>query len=192
MTPNTLNPSRSDADLVCYRHKHGAIEIELRAHQPSSPCPSCAQHSSRVHSRYRRKIADLPWAGFRRTFCFRHAGSSVQTNAARAVSSRNGCLGTVERYARRSCRLRQALTWISLALGGRASARLAGRLGLPASRATMLRTLHDQGHFATAPSPQVLGIGEWALKKGHDTGLSFAILRQRESLICFRRATLKR
>ncbi len=170
MTPNTLNPSGSDADLVCYRHKHGAIEIELRAHQPSCPCPSCGQHSSRVHSRYRRKIADLPWAGLpayillqtRRFFC-------ANERCSRRIFTER-LPGTVERYARRSCRLRQALTWISLALGGRASARLAGRLGLPASRATMLRTLHDQGHPATTPSPRVLGIDEWAWKKGHRYG----------------------
>lgn len=77
MTPKTLNPNRAEADLVCYLQKDGAIEIELRAHQHSSPCPSCGQHSSRVHSRYRRTIADLPWAGLpacillqaRRFFC---------------------------------------------------------------------------------------------------------------------------
>ena len=78
--------------------------------------------------------------------------------------------GTVERYARRSSRLRQALTWVGLALGGRASARLAGKLGLPASRATMLRTLCSQSHPATTPSPRVLGIDEWAWKKGHRYG----------------------
>jgi hypothetical protein len=66
--------------------------------------------------------------------------------------------GTVERYARRSSRMRQALTWVSLALGGRASARVAGRLGLPASRATLLRTLRGQSHPATSPSPRVLGV----------------------------------
>src|SRR5258707_13185538 len=120
MTQTTLNPSRSDADLVCYRHKHGEIEIELRAHQPSSPCPSCGQYSSRVHSRYRRKIADLPWAGLpayillrtRRFFC-------VDERCSRRIFTER-LPGIVERHARRSSRLRQALTWVSLALGGRA------------------------------------------------------------------------
>ena len=170
MTPKTLTPNRSEAELVCFRQKDGAIEIELRAHQHSSPCPSCGQHSSRVHSRYRRTIADLPWAGLqayillqtRRFFC-------VDERCSRLIFTER-LPGTVERYARRSSRLRQALTWVSLALGGRASARLAGRLGLPASRATLLRTLRGQSHPATTPSPRVLGIDEWAWKKGHRYG----------------------
>ena len=170
MIPKTLTPNRAEADLVCYRQKNGTIEIELRAHQHSSPCPSCGQNSSRVPSRYRRTIADLPWAGLpacillqtRRFFC-------VDERCSRRIFTER-LPGTVERYARRSIRMRQALTWVSLALGGRASARLAGRLGLPASRATMLRTLRGQSHPATTPSPRVLGIDEWAWKKGHRYG----------------------
>jgi transposase len=169
MSSKALNPNSAEADLVCYRQKDGAIEIELRAHQHSSPCPSCGQHSSRVHSRYQRRIADLPWAGLpacillktRRFFC-------VDERCSRRIFTER-LPGTVEWYGRRSSRMMQALTWVSLALGGRASARLAGRLGLPASRATMLRILRGQSH-PTTPSPRVLGIDEWAWKKGHRYG----------------------
>jgi transposase len=170
MNPKTLTPNCAEADLVCYRQKDGAVEIELRAHRHSSPCPSCGQHSSRVHSHYRRKIADLPWAGLpayillqtRRFFC-------ADERCPRRIFSER-LPGIAQRYARRSSRLRQTLTWVSLALGGRASARLAGRLGLPTSRATMLRTLRGQSHPATTPCPRVLGIDEWAWKKGHRYG----------------------
>jgi transposase len=180
MTPKALNPNRAEADLVCYRQKDGAIEIELRAHQRSSSCPSCGQHSSRVHSRYRRKIADLPWAGLpayillqtRRFFC-------ADERCLRRIFTER-LPGIAERYARRSSRLSQTLTWVSLALGGRASARLAGRLGLPASRATMLRTLRGQSHPATTPSPRVLGIDEWAWKKGHRYGTILCDLEARQ------------
>jgi transposase len=170
MTPESLNPNRSESNFVCYRHKDGAIEIELRTHQHSAPCPSCGQLSSRVHSRYRRKIADLPWGGLpahillqtRRFFC-------VDERCSRRIFTER-VPGIAGPYARRSSRLRQALTWVSLALGGRAGARLAARLCLPASRATMLRTLRAQSHCGTTPSPRVLGIDEWAWKKGHRYG----------------------
>ena len=29
---------------------------------PDAPCPLCGQRSDRVHSRYTRTLADLPWA----------------------------------------------------------------------------------------------------------------------------------
>ena len=41
---------------------------------------------------------------------------------------------------------------------------------MPASRATMLRTLRGQSHLAMPASPRVLGIDEWAWKKGHRYG----------------------
>ena len=117
--PKNLESEPAEAELVCFRQKDGEIEIELRAYQRSSPCPSCGRHSSRVHSRYRRTVADLPCAGLpayillqtRRFFC-------VDERCSRRIFTER-LPGTVERYARRSSRLRQALTWVSLALGGR-------------------------------------------------------------------------
>jgi hypothetical protein len=52
--------------------------------------------------------------------------------------------GTVARYARRSCRSSEALHWLTLALAGRAGARLARRLGLLACRSTLLRSLRHR------------------------------------------------
>ena len=39
------------------------IQVELRACQAVSFCPACGNRSSRVHSRYWRTLADLPWEG---------------------------------------------------------------------------------------------------------------------------------
>ena len=78
--------------------------------------------------------------------------------------------GTVIRYARRSCRSSEALKWLTLALGGRAGARLACPLGLLASRSTLLRELHHPAAVAPIITPRVLGIDDWAWKKGHRYG----------------------
>jgi hypothetical protein len=52
--------------------------------------------------------------------------------------------GTVSRYGRRSDRASEALSWVTLALGGRAGSRLARKLGLLASRTTLLHGLRRQ------------------------------------------------
>jgi len=39
--------------------------IAIRATGANSPCPSCGAISDRVHSRYPRRLADLPIAGLR-------------------------------------------------------------------------------------------------------------------------------
>lgn len=60
--PNLI-PNIAEVELACLRQKAGKIQVELRARQAFSVCPCCAGRSSRVHSRYQRTIADLPWNG---------------------------------------------------------------------------------------------------------------------------------
>ena len=79
-------------------------------------------------------------------------------------------LGTVSRYGRRSDRASEALSWVTLALGGRAGTRLARKLGLLASRTTLLHELRRRVPSSAPSSPRVLGIDEWAWKRGHRYG----------------------
>src|SRR5919201_1936460 len=39
------------------------ITLVVKAVQPSAACPRCQCASARVHSRYTRTVADLPWHG---------------------------------------------------------------------------------------------------------------------------------
>jgi transposase len=39
------------------------LVLETHATSPSATCPLCDQPSSRPHSTYRRRLADLPWQG---------------------------------------------------------------------------------------------------------------------------------
>ena len=91
--------------------------------------PRCGTPTQKVHSRYVRRLADLPWHGVagvihlqtRRFFC-------VEPGCQRKVFT-EPLPGTVARYGRRSCRSGEALPCLTLALGGRAGTRLAERLG---------------------------------------------------------------
>ena len=102
MSPGSLIPNSPEVELICLRQKAGTIQVELRANQPCSPCPSCGRLSSRVHSRYWRTAADLPWEGIpvqillraRKFFC-------VNERCSRRIFTEQ-LPGTVSRYARRS------------------------------------------------------------------------------------------
>ena len=54
--------------------------------------------------------------------------------------------------------------------GGRAGSRLACKLGLLATRSTLLRELRQRPASPLIAPPRVLGIDEWAWKKGHRYG----------------------
>ena len=179
MNRSTLIPNGAEVELICLRPKAGAIQAELRASQPSSLCPCCGRRSFRVHSRYWRTIADLPWEGIpvrillqaRKFFC-------ADERCSRRIFTEQ-LPTTVARYARRSCRSSEALSWVTLALGGRAGARLARKLGLLASGSTLLRELRKRARPPSSSAPRVIGIDEWAWKKGHRYGTILCDLEQR-------------
>jgi transposase len=121
MNRGTLIPNSAEVKLICLSQTAGTVQIELRACQPSSLCPVCNRRSTKVHSRYRRVVADLPWEGL---------PVKILLEARKFICANGRCSrriftealpGTVARYARRSYRSCEALNWVTLALGGRAA-----------------------------------------------------------------------
>jgi transposase len=118
------------------------ITVVAQSQTTSAICPDCACASSRVHSRYTRQLADIPWSGrnvrliiqVRRFFCTRW--TCDRKTFAEALP------GIAERYARRTIQLKEALVQLALALGGEAEARLGVALKLPCSPDILLRCVH--------------------------------------------------
>ncbi len=170
MTQGTLLPNLSEVKLICLRPKDGAIQMELQACRAFSACPLCGTPSRRVHSRYSRRLGDLPWERLpvrillstRKFFC--------EDGGCRRRIFTEPFPGVASRYARRTLRATEALNWITLALGGQAGARLARRLGLLASGSTLLRQVRRRPQRTLTSAPRVLGIDDWAWKKRHRYG----------------------
>jgi transposase len=87
--------------------------------------------------------------------------------------------GLTTRSARRTLRLTARLRQIGLALGGQAGALLAQQQGLPTSPDTLLRLIRA-GVTTPTRAPRVLGIDDWAFKKGHTYGTILVDLEARQ------------
>jgi transposase len=90
----------------------------------------------------------------------------------------------VETYARQTCRLDTALTWLALALGGEAGARTAERLRMKISGDTLLRLIRrfadGQPSSRTVTEPKVIGVDDWAWRKGCIYGTIIVDLERRK------------
>lgn len=142
-----------------------ALRFVLSTIQTAPPCPVCNQPALRVHSGYRRVPADLPCGGVpvRLELHARRFHCDEVNCPCRIFTER--LPGVLPPYAQRTSRLTEALEAIAHALGGKAGARLASRLGMNTTRDTLLRRLKEAPP-ATDVTPRVLGVDDWAKRKG--------------------------
>jgi transposase len=146
-----------------------ALVLSLARDTPDAACPLCQQAASRVHSHYVRTLQDMACVGkplrllvhVRRFFCENPACLR------KIFAERLPDLTSV--YARRTNRATSALSEIGFALGGKAGSAMSAFIGLPSNRMTILRMLR-RIPTPIAPTPQMLGVDEWAYRRGHRYG----------------------
>ncbi|MFE7216542.1 ISL3 family transposase [Streptomyces sp. NPDC057611] len=147
-----------------------ALAFAARTATREAACPGCGTVSARVHGGYRRRLADLAIAGRRvvidlavRRFRCRAAECGRHTFVEQVE-------GLTERFARRTSSLRRTLERIALALAGRPAARLARHLSIPASANSLLRLVRRLPDKQPDTAPRVMGVDDFAFKKGHVYG----------------------
>ena len=156
--------------------------ILVRPTSQASICPGCATRSARVHSRYRRRVADLPIAGrpvrlliaARRFYC-------DAVLCGRRIFAERFDDGLLAPWARRTARLDRIVHYLGLALGGRPAASFARRLMLPVSNDTLLRVVRRRGTPRFVP-PTVIGIDDWAWRRNQRYGTIICDLERRKTI----------
>ena len=155
------------------------VTAAARAVAKAAACPACGTVSTRVHSHYQRALADLPAHG-------RAVRLRLHVRRFRCAASGCGQRIFVERlndaitrpFGRRTTRLEALVQHLGLALGGRPGQSFARRLLIPVSKDTLLRVVRRHAVCWTLSS-QIVGIDDWAWKRGQRYGTIVCDLERR-------------
>jgi transposase len=147
-----------------------AVVISASCRAGEACCPRCGQRSARVHGGYWRVVADGAAGGRPVLIVLRVRRFRCRNPACPAVTFAEQAEGLTARYRRRSVPLLGMLAGFGLELAGRAGARLAGTLGIAVHPGTVLRLVMALPDPPVTAAPQVTGVDDFALRKGHVYG----------------------
>ena len=163
------DPATLHLDDIQIDDANHAITMHVVATTDHAWCPTCGAQTSRVHSRYTRTLADLPWADWA-------VHIQITVRKFRCLEDRCACHIFTERipsiaapWARRTGRLAATHRAIGLIAGGRPGEALADTLHMPIHGDVLLALLR-RTPLPVPPQPRVLGVDDWAQRKAHTYG----------------------
>jgi len=165
----TLLPDLPGCSVEQVSQTEEAILITACSTISSSRCPDCQQVSSQIHSTYTRSPKALPASGRPVRLLLRVRRFRCSNPRCRRKTFAEPFPHLVAPRAQRTCSVRDLLRVIGEAMGGEAGARLSQKLAMKCSPATMLRLVR-QSPLPSSDQVRVVGVDEWAWRKGQRYG----------------------
>jgi DNA-binding NarL/FixJ family response regulator len=157
------------------------LTVQVVCTLKSAACPLCQHSSERIHASYGRTVADVPCGGRRVTLALTVRKFVCRTPDCprRIFTERLPAL--VQSYARMTNRLSETFQTLGFATCGQLGERFAPKLGMQVSGPTLLRRMRTRS-YTPPTSVSILGIDDWAWKKGATYGTILVDLQSRKPI----------
>ena len=177
-----LLPEVRGLKWVSYSLEDDLVTVRLRSTASRSRCPACARSGRRVHSRYTRRVADVPCLGRGMIFVLEVRRFKCDNGSChrRTFAERLGPM--IEVHARRTSRLRRQQESVSLVLSAQEAARLSARLRIGVSASTFLRVIRKIPLPVATAKARCIGVDDWAYRRGRRYGTLIVDLERRRPI----------
>ena len=177
MTQSSLTLPFPNVQLTSFTLVDDVWVVEAESIGTVAACPRCLAVSTVRHSFYERRFWDLPVQG---------RPVRIRLTVGRWRCRNTDCVqtifterlpGMVAPHARQTGRAAGILRLLGHGVGGRPGERLAARLGFVGNRTTILRHLIGHQLLPERSAPRVIGLDDWAARKGTSRGIGASLAR---------------
>src|SRR5208282_3624853 len=180
MTQSSLTLPFPNVQLTSFTLVDDVWVVQAESIGTVAACPRCLAVSTVRHSFYERRFWDLPVQG--RPVRIRLTVGRWRcrnTDCVQAIFTER-LPGMVAPHARQTGRAAGILRLLAHGVGGRPGERLAARLGFVGNRTTILRHLIGHQLLPECSAPRVVGLDDWAARKGTRFGTIAVDLERRQ------------
>jgi transposase len=156
-------------EFIAFEKRDEMLTMTIASVQISPCCPLCGTPSTRVHSFYQRRVADLPCSGQQVRLLLHVRKCFCQVNTCQRKIFAERLTPFVTPWARVTLRLFQIVQTLGQVTGGRLGVRVTERLSIQTSKTTILRRIMALPTEPVGQVPQI-GIDDFSFRRGRKFG----------------------